>query len=101
MSEFTADEVARLRERLEIEEIRKVRLLYSHLMDSHRIDELAELFTQDGVCVFGPFGRWEGRETIRTNFWKVEGQQDTYRAIHNTCDHWLEMTGPDAAVGRA
>jgi hypothetical protein len=51
MSEFTPEEVSKLRELLEIEEIRKVRLLYSHLMDSHRIDELADLFTPDGVCV--------------------------------------------------
>jgi hypothetical protein len=102
MSEFTPSEVSKLRELLEIEEIRKVRLLYSHLMDSHRIDELADLFTPDGVCVFGPYGRWEGRETIRANFWDVEGGgHDTYRAIHNTCDHWVELTGPDSAVGRA
>ena len=47
-------------------------MLYSQLMDAGRIDELAELFTEDAVCGFGTFGNWEGRDTIRENFAAVD-----------------------------
>ncbi len=104
MADFTAEEVQKLKGLLEMEEIRKVRMLYSQLMDSSRIDELADLFTEDGLCEFGPYGQWEGRETIRKNFKEVEGSHHgdtTFFAMHNTCDHWVELTGPDTAVGRS
>ena len=66
---FTDGEIKELRELLEKEKIRKLKQLYSHLMDSHQIDALADIFTEDAVCEFGPeYGNWEGRETIRTNY---------------------------------
>ena len=69
MSEFTADEMQELRELLEKEKIRKLKQLYSHLMDNGQIDALADIFTEDAVCEFGPeYGNWEGRETIRANY---------------------------------
>jgi SnoaL-like domain len=101
---FTADEVRALRRLLEIEEIRKVKLLYSQLMDAHRIDELAEIFAEDAVCEFGPeYGNWVGRETIRTNYKQViAGPGSTvFGAMHNTANHWVELTGPTTAVGRS
>lgn len=100
MEPLTGEEIAKLRELLEIEAIRKTRLHYSHLMDTGRIDELAEIFTEDAVCEFGPYGTWQGRETIRANYHAIE-TGPPFMAMHVTCDHWVELTGPDTAVGRA
>ena len=43
---FSSEEIKKLRELLEIEAIRKVRLLYSQLLDSGEIDALVALFTE-------------------------------------------------------
>lgn len=101
MSELTSAEIKKLREMIEIEEIRKTKLLYSHLMDTIRVDDLAQIFTEDAVCEFGPYGVWEGRETIRQNYHKVEAEAIPFGAIHGTCDHLVELTGPDTATGRS
>ncbi|MGI9624332.1 MAG: nuclear transport factor 2 family protein [Acidimicrobiales bacterium] len=101
--QLTNDEVARLRRLLDEDEIRKLRLLYSQLMDAGRIDELAEIFTEDAVCRFGDFGDWEGRSTIRDNFAMVDRDSHggvPFHAMHSNSDHWIEFTGADSAVGR-
>ena len=103
-SELTADEVGRLRRLLAEDDIRKVKLLYSQLMDAGRIDELANLFTEDAVCVFGRFGEWHGRDEIRTNFAAVDQEHHggmPFHAMHATTDHWIEITGPGTAIGRS
>ena len=95
------EEITQFRELLEIEKIRKVKQLYSHLMDSHQIDALANLFTEDAVCEFGPeYGNWEGRETIRTNYHGVFGEQDIFAAMHHCTNHYVDLTGPETATGR-
>ena len=101
MSELTDKEIQRLREMIEIDDIRHTKLLYSHLMDTVRIDDLAEIFTEDAICEFGPYGTWEGRETIRKNYHEVEKDVPPFGAMHGTCDHLVELTGPDTAVGRS
>jgi hypothetical protein len=101
MSDLTNDEIEKLRELLEIEAIRKTKLLYSHLMDTGRVDELANLFTEDALCEFGPYGTWNGRETIRANYHEVESGNNVFMAMHATCDHFVELTGADTAVGRS
>ena len=102
MEQLSEEEITRLRTLLEEDQLRKLRILYSQLMDARRIDELAALFTEDGVCEFGPYGRWEGRDTIRENFAQVDRDHGSpYYAVHNTCDHWVELTGSNTAVGRA
>ena len=100
MSELTNEELAKVRELLEIEAIRKTKLLYSHLMDTGRVDDLAEIFTEDAVCEFGPYGTWESRETIRAKYHEIE-QGNIFLAMHGTCDHLVELTGPDTATGRS
>ena len=66
---FTPDEIEELRTLLEVEKIKKTKLLYSQLMDSRDIDGLAEIFADDAVCEFGPeYGVWKGKEEIRTNY---------------------------------
>ncbi|MBT6586446.1 MAG: SnoaL-like domain-containing protein, partial [Gammaproteobacteria bacterium] len=54
MTDFNEEEIRELRELLEKEKIRKLKQLYSHLMDSGQIDALADIFTEDAICEFGP-----------------------------------------------
>ena len=101
MSSLSEQEILKLRELLEIEEIKRTRLLYTHLMDAKRLDDLANIFTEDAVCEFGPFGSWSGRDVIRKNYHAVEKDLDNFYAMHGTCDHLVELTSPDTARGRA
>ena len=102
MSEFTADEMQELRELLEKEKIRKLKQLYSHLMDNGQIDALADIFTEDAVCEFGPeYGQWEGRETIRANYHGVFDAQNRFDAMHHITNHYIDLTGADTATGRS
>ena len=54
---FTSEEIKKLRELLEVEAIRKVRVLYSQLLDGGEIDALAAIFTEDVRCA--SLGRME------------------------------------------
>ena len=102
MSEFTDDEISELRELLEKEKIRKLKQLYSHLMDSGQIDALADLFTADAVCEFGPeYGNWEGQDTIRANYHGVFDPQEPFSAMHHITNHYIDLTGPETASGRS
>lgn len=101
MPELTEQEITKLREMMEVDAIKKTKLLYSHLMDTTRVDDLANIFTEDAVCEFGPYGHWEGRETIRANYHQVESGANAFFAMHATCDHLVELTGPDTARGRS
>lgn len=100
--EFTAEEVKRLRTLLDIEDIRKLGLLYSQLQDHAYLDQLADIFTEDALCEFGPYGTWNGRPEIRENYAKVKEANggSSFSALHANSHHWIEMTGPDTAVGR-
>ena len=102
MSEFSAEEVRRLRELLEIEEIRKLGLLYSQLQDHGYLDRLLEIFTADALCQFGPYGEWRGVEEMRVNYAKVKQDMggEAFAALHANSHHWVELTGPTTAVGR-
>ena len=102
MDDLSPTEIQALRELLEIEKIRKLKQLYSHLMDNGQIDALADIFTEDAVCEFGPeYGKWEGRETIRANYHGVFDGQMKFQAMHHCTNHYVDLTGPDTATGRS
>ena len=86
--ELTADEVHHLRDLLAEDAIRKTKVLYSQLMDAGRIEELAELFTEDAVCVFGRFGEWHGRIEIRTKPRSSRPRPPSESSVsRDACDH--------------
>ncbi|WP_293903165.1 nuclear transport factor 2 family protein [Phenylobacterium sp.] len=88
---------------LDIERIRKLRILYSYYLDAGEIDRLVALFTDDAVCEFGPFGVWEGVEMIAENYRRVMGpviEKGPFQSLHANTNHWVEITGPDTALGR-
>lgn len=89
---------------LDIEQIKNLRVLYSHYLDSADVDNLVSLFTEDAVCDFGR-GIWRGREELRRNFIEVHQHFDTnnkgsYPYLHAVTNHWVEITGEDSAEGR-
>ena len=95
--------VPTLEEHLEIEAIKKLRVLYSQLFDSHRTDEMAMLFTEDAVCEFSddlPYDDWVGRDEIREQYRKVVGgSTKPFSFMHATTNGLVELTGPDSATG--
>ena len=85
-------------EMLEIEAIKRVRILYSHYFDMGDIDNLVDLFTDDAVCEFGPNygGDWVGKERIRAGYQEFEGEGGPFSgAMHANTNPWIELTGPD------
>ena len=102
MSDFTPDEIKRLRRLLDVDDIKKLGLLYSQLQDHAYLDKLADIFTEDALCEFGPYGTWNGRQEIREHYAKVKEANggSSFSALHANSHHWVEMTGPDTAVGR-
>lgn len=90
-----------LDELLALEEIRSLRAEYSAHFDSHSVDALAALFTEDAVCEFGQYGEWRGRETIRENYAKVIGAiKAPFDTLHVATNPFIRVTGPTTAVGR-
>ena len=61
---LSTDEIARLRRLLDEDDIRQLATLYAQYMDHGYIDRLREIFTDDIVCEYGPYGVWEGIETV-------------------------------------
>lgn len=92
-----------IEELLDIESIRKTRNLYSYYLDAGDLDALVDLFTEDAVCEFGPYGVWEGKATIRANYEVVERpmiEKGGFQTLHANTNHWVELTGADTGVGR-
>jgi ketosteroid isomerase-like protein len=88
---------------LEIESIRKLRGLYSYYLDAGELAALLDLFAEDAVCEFGPYGVWEGKATIARNYEVVERptiEKGPFQTLHANTNHWIELTGADTAVGR-
>lgn len=90
-------------ELLDIERIRKLRVLYSYYLDAAELDSLVGLFAEDAVCEFGPFGVWTGKTMIAENYAQVMAPmfaKGPFNSLHVNTNHWVEITGPDTAVGR-
>lgn len=100
---LSQDAASRLLHPLEVEEIRNLKLRYAHLLDTLDIDGLAELFTDDAVCQFGPYGEWEGKDVIRRNYHAA--MTDVVNAplgsIHHICNHCVDVQDDTHAMGRS
>jgi hypothetical protein len=98
---LSAAEIRELRTLLEIEKIRKQQQLYSHLLDSLRIAEWAELFAEDAIADWGPFGSCRGRAAILAQSKPILAGRERYFSLHMTTNLWIELTGPASATSRA
>ena len=101
-NQLSPDEVKKLRNRLDVEEIKNLRLKYSYYMDARELDDLMNVFADGAVCGYGPYGDWEGKEVIYNNY--KETFKDTintpFVSMHVNTNHIVEITGPDTAKGR-
>lgn len=99
---FTTEEYRRLRQLLDEDAIRNLTLRYSHFLDHHYLERLREVFTPDIVCHFGPYGAWEGIDTVLTNYAAVNQDMGghPFVAMHANTQHWIEWQDSDTAVGR-
>jgi hypothetical protein len=89
---------------LNIEAIKNLRILYSHYLDSNRLEESTNLFTEDAV-VQTDRDPWRGRQGIFTGLTKAFKDYDksnhgSYPFLHAVTNHWVEITGPSTAKGR-
>jgi hypothetical protein len=97
---LTAEEVAELRKLLEVEKIRKKKVLYSQLMDGLDVEGFANLYVEDAICEWGPFGSFQGRGQIVERL-KVEfAGKPLFNYLHMTTNLWVELTSPTSAVSR-
>lgn len=90
-------------ELIEIEDIRKLRVMWSHYYDSGDVENLANLFTEDGVCEFSEKygGHWVGRDQIRENYYKyAPAEQLSYSGFHAATNVWINVLSATEAIGR-
>ncbi len=92
-----------LEELLEKETIKEHRVLYSHYYDGKMIDKLADLFTDDAMCEFGPDfgGDWVGKDQIRDNFAvyaEMEGLP--FGVLHSVTNPLITLIDDTTANGR-
>lgn len=100
VSPFSREEIAELRELLEVEKVRKVAQLYSQHMDGRDWAAMAELYAEDAVCDWGPYGSLQGRQQIHDQLVAAHPGRLPYDGFHITSNLWVEMTGPDTAMSR-
>lgn len=92
-----------IEELLEIETIKQLRIQYSHFFDGQRTDELADLFTDDAVCEFGPNygGDWVGKDQIRANFAQyAQAEGPEFGVLHAVTNPLIRLVDGETAHGR-
>lgn len=93
----------RLQNLLDIEEIRALRIRYSHCLDTGKVDGFDEVFTPDAVVAV-TVGKMEGLEAIKAGLAEAYNTFDYRKArhypfMHAVTNHAITLTGPDTAEG--
>jgi 3-phenylpropionate/cinnamic acid dioxygenase small subunit len=87
------------------EEIRELLASYAHGVDGGRFDDVAELFTPDGVLEVGAGRRVSGRGSIRAFLGGVGAPRGRGRPLayirHHVSNVVIELAGRDAARARS
>lgn len=96
MSASRNDDAIRIEERVAIE---RLMYDYGYYLDMNRPDDLAELFVQDCVVVYGPDFKAEGRAEYRR---LLDGIGSYFSATsHHVSNVAIDFEGPDRAVARS
>ena len=101
MESFSSAEIARLRNLLELDAIRQLRIDYSQAMDERDFDKLIACFTDDALCEYGPYGSWSGKQTILENY-RANFTGDLappFSTQHFNTNHRIELLSADRARG--
>lgn len=101
VDKITDDKIQTL---LDLEEIRNLRNLYSHCLDSNNVSALDEVFAADAV-VEVTVGVMRGLDEIREKLGEAFRLYDRenrgrYPFLHAVTNHWVKITGPNIAQGR-
>lgn len=99
--QMTEDFQRELYHHMQVEKIRQLRLEYSYYMDVRDLDHVADLYTEDALCEFGPYGSWHGRETIRENFRQVfvGDLAPKFSSLHYNTNHMVWIDSDTQARG--
>ncbi|MGR3376565.1 nuclear transport factor 2 family protein [Salipiger abyssi] len=89
---------------LDTEEIRALRVRYSNVLDTGRVEGFDQVFTPDAVLSV-TVGDMEGIEAIKEGLrgafdlynWK---KKDSHPFMHAVTNHDIRITGPDTAEGQ-
>ena len=87
---------ATVNELRDIEALKTLKFRYCHLVDSRSWDELSELWTEDAVCDYGFFGRYEGRKQIMDEFFRVLVNAAASFMVHMVHNPVIELDGDRA-----
>jgi len=71
---------------IDIEAIKQLKARYCYFVDDGQWDELENLWTEDAVCDYGFFGRFQGRRAIMDDFFRgLVSSASTFNAhmLHN------------------
>lgn len=89
-----------IQEAADIVEISQLRSAYSWHYDSSDLESLIDLFTDDAVCNFGPYGIWDGIDAIRAGYAaNLTPPDDQFATIHISTNPLIKLNG-DTASGR-
>lgn len=97
---LSAEDLADLKTFLEVERIRRKKVLYAHLLDSVHPEAFVELYADDATGDWGPFGSWSGRNALLERIRGQFGEKPPYNWLHMTSNLWVELTGPTTATSR-
>lgn len=92
-----------IEELLEIEEIKKLRIMYGHYFDGGDLDNLVALFCEDAVCEFGEAygGDWVGRDAIRAGYCNYATPENPpHSFMHAVTNPWIRLLSDTEANGR-
>jgi ketosteroid isomerase-like protein len=91
-----------LQELSDLEDLRNLRLDYTHHFDAGRLDALLALFTDDAVTDFGPFGVWSGHDEMRRGwspYFASRGSNQGYHFGRHVCTNPQLHIDGDTATG--
>jgi ketosteroid isomerase-like protein len=83
---------------LDMESIKQLRYSFAWYLETSRPDDLADLFTEDGLVEVGPWGRMEGQEAIRKGYGRAYRHGNQFGAIHAVTNPRIFVNG-DTATG--
>jgi len=90
-----------LQELNDLEDIRNLRLEYTHCMDSGDLEGLLALYTDDAVCDFANFGHWKGKDEMRKGWTPYVIKPVPYAGGRHVCTNPRVRINGDTATSEA